>query len=46
MQSPGEARRRKGVGRVVGTKKGFRDEEPRRIWEDEKECSAGEGCNG
>lgn len=31
---------------VVGTKEGFREEEPRRIWEDEKEFSAGEGWSG
>lgn len=30
----------------AGTKEGFRKEEPRRIWEDEKEFSAGEGWSG
>lgn len=43
MESPEEARRRECVVGVAGTKEGLGEEEPRRMWEDEKELSAGEG---
>lgn len=46
MPSPEEAQGRKGVVGVAGTKEGFREEEPRRIWKDEKEFSAGERWSG
>lgn len=42
MESPEEARRREWVVGVAGTKEDLREEEPRRMWEDEKEFNAGE----
>lgn len=36
---------KEGVVGVAITQEGLREEEPRRIWEDEEEFSAGEGCS-